>query len=540
MKKIGRNEICPCGSGLKFKKCHGALESLDRMENAIAAAEEARKQQLAHDHQRARQQGLGRPIVSARLGDGYQLVAVRGRLFHSKNWKTFHDFLIDYLKDAMGGEWGNAELQKPLEARHPLLLWYHKMCEQQRPIIKEPGAVTKGVMKGAFAAYLNLAYDLYLLEHNAELQSKLIARMQHVEHFWGARYEASVAATLVRAGFSIEFEDEDDRKSSHCEYTAISQRSGRQFSVEVKRSESGRITRQLVRALKKHAAHPRIVFIDINSPGAKDGQFPPAYLQRAFDQLRRFEAVDPQAARLPPAYVFFTNAPWEHHLDETGIPRFSLADGFHLDDFKLDRAFPSLRAAIDSKAAHSDMHHLLDSMQKHASIPATFDGENPELAFSDTQPRFSIGSKLAVPNGDGSLIGTLTSGVVLEAEEASMCCVQKDDGTSVIVKVAMTEAEFAAWKTHPETFFGELSRNHSVKSPIEAYEFVLASYVQTPKEKLLDLLANASDWEALSKLDQPELARVFSERMASHMFSTAPAPQAPPLRSKWGQSRKNR
>ncbi|MGE0682771.1 MAG: SEC-C metal-binding domain-containing protein [Candidatus Binatia bacterium] len=22
--KVGRNELCPCGSGKKFKKCHGA------------------------------------------------------------------------------------------------------------------------------------------------------------------------------------------------------------------------------------------------------------------------------------------------------------------------------------------------------------------------------------------------------------------------------------------------------------------------------------------------------------------------------------
>jgi preprotein translocase subunit SecA len=22
--KVGRNEMCPCGSGKKFKKCHGA------------------------------------------------------------------------------------------------------------------------------------------------------------------------------------------------------------------------------------------------------------------------------------------------------------------------------------------------------------------------------------------------------------------------------------------------------------------------------------------------------------------------------------
>jgi preprotein translocase subunit SecA len=26
-RKVGRNEPCPCGSGRKFKQCHGALES---------------------------------------------------------------------------------------------------------------------------------------------------------------------------------------------------------------------------------------------------------------------------------------------------------------------------------------------------------------------------------------------------------------------------------------------------------------------------------------------------------------------------------
>jgi preprotein translocase subunit SecA len=28
-RKIGRNEPCPCGSGKKFKHCHGALSSVE-------------------------------------------------------------------------------------------------------------------------------------------------------------------------------------------------------------------------------------------------------------------------------------------------------------------------------------------------------------------------------------------------------------------------------------------------------------------------------------------------------------------------------
>ena len=28
-KKIGRNELCPCGSGKKYKRCHGRLEYVE-------------------------------------------------------------------------------------------------------------------------------------------------------------------------------------------------------------------------------------------------------------------------------------------------------------------------------------------------------------------------------------------------------------------------------------------------------------------------------------------------------------------------------
>jgi preprotein translocase subunit SecA len=37
--KIGRNDPCPCGSGLKFKKCHGAaLDDSDGSDNDAPAA----------------------------------------------------------------------------------------------------------------------------------------------------------------------------------------------------------------------------------------------------------------------------------------------------------------------------------------------------------------------------------------------------------------------------------------------------------------------------------------------------------------------
>ena len=129
MIKVGRNESCPCGSGKKFKKCHGDLARLDRVTSAISAAPVMLARHEAAEQQRIEQQGLGKPIISARMDNGHQFVAVRNRLLYSKKWKTFHDFLGDYLKGALGTEWGNAELCKPFDQRHPILVWYHKLCE---------------------------------------------------------------------------------------------------------------------------------------------------------------------------------------------------------------------------------------------------------------------------------------------------------------------------------------------------------------------------------------------------------------------------
>jgi len=534
MTEVGRNELCPCGSGKKYKKCHGNSARMKWTTEATAAAPDMRARHEAKEHQRLEQQGLGRPIVATTTSNGYQFVAVKDRLLHSNRWKTFHDFLIDYLKVVIGAEWGNAELKKPLDQRHPILVWYHKLCEQLQLFIEEPGKVASARMTGAVAAYLHLAYDLYALDHNAELQAKLIERLRNTQNFSGARYEVQVAATLVRAGFTLVFENEDDRSTSHCEFTATNTQTGKQFSVEAKRPESGRVNRQLVRALKKAADHTRIIFIDLNTPDLSGGEAPPAFIQRALDLLRRFETLDPQAQRLPPAYVFLTNSPWEHHLDGAEWPLVALGDGFHIDEFKLDHAYPSLRAAINGRRAHSEMHELLKSMRAHSDIPATFDGDNPEFAFVNAEQRLTIGSRYVVPDEKGlEAEGVLASAVVIEHDMIAVCSVNTDDGRGIIFSAPLSEAELAAWKRHPETFFGEISRNRKCETVLDLYDFFLETYTKTPKEKLLELLAGSEDIEMLATSSQPELASVYCERIAEHAFaSMGPGPK-PVLESKW-------
>jgi hypothetical protein len=125
--KVGRNDPCPCGSGKKFKKCHGASMPQIPMKTQLPDPEALRKElariQALHK-QRQQQQGFGKSIVTT-VFEGYRIVAVGGKVFHSRSWKTFHDFLFDYIKMLLGSDWGNAELKKPREERHPILNWYH-------------------------------------------------------------------------------------------------------------------------------------------------------------------------------------------------------------------------------------------------------------------------------------------------------------------------------------------------------------------------------------------------------------------------------
>jgi hypothetical protein len=89
MTKIGRNKPCPCGSGRKYKHCHG------RPTAEPAAPIDVRRmmtQRMAEERIREIQQGRGRPIISAKLRE-HQMVAVGNTVHFSKTWKAFPDFL---------------------------------------------------------------------------------------------------------------------------------------------------------------------------------------------------------------------------------------------------------------------------------------------------------------------------------------------------------------------------------------------------------------------------------------------------------------
>lgn len=131
--KVGRNAPCPCGSGSKFKKCCGvpskAQETPFELPPELREAIQFEADQFnAKEHRRRLMQELGRPIISFEH-QGYRFVAVGATIHWSKTWKTFHDFLFEYMKHLLTPEWGLPESAKPSIQQHPLIRWIKQIAE---------------------------------------------------------------------------------------------------------------------------------------------------------------------------------------------------------------------------------------------------------------------------------------------------------------------------------------------------------------------------------------------------------------------------
>lgn len=523
--KIRRNAPCPCNSGKKFKHCHGQHRPAAPAGQYMTAAHHR-----ALQIQRERQQGLGRPIISGTLG-AHRIVAVKNQIHFSTKWKTFHDFLFDYIKRKLGPDWGTDEIAKPIEQRHPVLVWYDNLFQQQQKHANADSSISSMPANGAAISYLRLAYDLYSMEHNADLQAKLIGRLKNDDQFLPARYELFVAATMIRAGFDITLEDEDDRNSTHCEFDAIHRNSGRRFSVEAKcrNGDRTRVGRQLQRALAKHADYERIVFIELGIADLQVGDEVPREFKGALRLLRRLEGGnDHDSSPLPAAYVFLTNSPAHLNLDSTDTHTVVLGEGFQIPDFKLDSEFPSLRAAIDAHARDKALFDIFDSAREHAFPPVTFDGEIEEYALGvlDPRQRLIVGRRYHIADSNGGKrTGILTSATVAEQESKVYGALYFEDGTAEILAWDMPEAELNAWRRHPDTFFGEPTRkSKEAKGPLELYEFFYGSYRQTSTARLLELLHGAPDLEQLRSKSQEELASVYAERMTLAVMARHASP----------------
>ena len=232
-----------------------------------------------------RRYGHVRPCISMGF-HGRKFVAAGRRLYWSsdtKPWIYVPDFLLDYIPGVFGKEWGDAELAKPEPERHPLVQWRVDSIRYMNAQARQSDGSYVASPSGPLAAYMTFAFNLFAIEDNSRLDDTLLARLKNKDQFQGARHEVFAEATCLRAGFSIEREDERDGARRHAEFTAKHKSTAQLVSIEAKsRHRPGVLGRPgipqphermsirfgglLNDAIAKNPAHPLVVFIDTNLP----------------------------------------------------------------------------------------------------------------------------------------------------------------------------------------------------------------------------------------------------------------------------------
>jgi len=528
---ISRNQPCHCGSGKKFKHCHGSFRQEVQPVSSRFFAQAVRRYQ-ADEKIRESQQGLGRPFISTKAA-GHQVVAVGKRVFWSKTWKTIPDFLSDYIKMTLGPDWGNTEIQKPLAERHPVMQWYDVLCRYQAKCIRKPGEVTNSEVTGVVSCYLGLAYSLYLIAHNVELQARMVRRILDPSQFQGAYYELIVANILIRAGFTLVLEDETDGASKHCEFAAISKATGKRYWVEAKmRAVAGllgrterdggndlnplsRLNKHITDALRKPAADERLIFTDLNTDYDPNTGDKPGWVKPATAMLQRYERNHPEVK----AYVIVTNTPF-HRMLNVPAPIMAMPYGLGMPDFNRP-GFYRLSEAYLNKRKHVDAMNICDTLAKYAAFPMTFDGTLPSEAFGRAPNRIRIGDTYQFTDA-GNMVGTVTSATVHESERKIYVSVTSSDGKSYILSEDMTDDALADYKAHPEAYFGEIRPvSRKIKNEYELFEFFMDANRSLTRAQLMIRMGPYFKPGELDKQTDDMLLAIYCEGLVA----MAPKPE---------------
>ncbi|WP_242512338.1 hypothetical protein [Pseudolysobacter antarcticus] len=491
------------------------------------AAEESVANSAAAEYQRVKQQGKGRPIISKSL-KGWRFVAVGSRVMYGK-WPAFSDFLLDHLKCTLGLAWGQSEMVKAPVEQHPLIKALAALDGVSK---KHPPDPLSGLREmpeyGAVRAVFGLAYDLYLIAHHldgptdGEAFELLLSRLRQTQQFFGARHEARVAGMLLRSGFILQWEDEEnDRSKRHGEFTATFPPTARSFWVECKMRQSDgslTFTHLVTGALKKETMLDRLVFVELHQATAPIDPQTGGWVPSAIRKLRELEQ-QPNSAALPPAYIIVSNFPDYHYLVEVPEGAGMALEGFKTDSYRFE--FAPLPEIIADREENPEIESLWRSIEEHDAIPTTFDGS---ILGIDQHNRLLIGNRYDLGvDGIGILRQALVQG------DKAMCVMEMADGTTPFFQFDLTAAEVEAWRQHPETFFGQIDRNQSplTNDPVDLYSFFAGGYANADRDFLLGELAGEPDIDALRCADQENVVKRFALRTTEQAIRMSGPSQEP-------------
>lgn len=317
-------------------------------------------------------------IISTAHKD-FRFVAAGSKLFLIGSKDTFHDFLVEYLQQVISKAWIESERIKASD--HQLIKWIDSTNAMKVSMERGDKEFFSFIPNNNIAAFMNLAYDLFIIDHNHRLQQDIVKRLKLADQFHGVRYELFVTAICIKAGLKIDYENEKDRRKKHVEFIAFDDSTKQKIGVEAKykirenpgnsstlldKIKVGNITRLINDATAKNPGLSQFVFIELN--------LPPEQSQILLSGKDAFQTMIHQTNQIKKAMdgkdlfnaVFFTNhAPF-----------------FGRDDERVSKMDFSLMISQNPKYQLFKQQAIIDKITKalliHEKIPSHF----PEVTLT--------------------------------------------------------------------------------------------------------------------------------------------------------------
>ncbi|MEX2615918.1 MAG: SEC-C domain-containing protein [Alphaproteobacteria bacterium] len=348
-KRTRLKQPCHCGSGVRYDKCHYRRDNVAQGAIRIFQEKVNTRELFIGNHGHIRKPQL------LKMGDRH-IVTIGNQIFQQINPGPYNfvNAIIDCALHVFGDIFLEAEENKPFEDRHPAIQWLHAYSDHHNNTLAREDAKPEDFQFGIGAAWIRLAYDLYTIRDNAELQEIMCKRILNPDTFQAARHELWVAALFVAAGFEINFENESDNSKRHPEFIAMEKETGIEVAVEAKSRRRQGIkgftggnpftkadkvgARGLVLdAYKKSGDIPLYVFIDVNLPPAPEEQ-QQAWFQELDDMMNDL-AVEGYYDPCPAHAIFFHNDP-SHFIDRLISNDTDKLWIKHYEDKNPDKLFP--------------------------------------------------------------------------------------------------------------------------------------------------------------------------------------------------------
>lgn len=311
------------------------------------------------------------PIRAKHMGVAYQFIGHGS--FLRGNWITFVDFLMEYMVEMLSSTWGNAEIAKPVSKRHQMVKFYQEFCRWQQRNGAVEGTVQGADVTGYVQEYFSIAWDLFVAQDNFQLPQDLLDRIKNRKNYQGAWYELYIISSLLRAGCSLEYEDERNGNTRHVELHATDARTKQVMAVEAKsrhrngaldfRDKTQRdsvslgIQKLIDDAMRKPTLAPYYVFIDVNFGIIGVEDFFLQYRDEICSIIDALEEKHDKGLGSPLSGYFITNNP-THYIGNELVPPGS---GFDL--------FIEAKKPRNGKCSAEFLSRVGDGLRKHESIP---------------------------------------------------------------------------------------------------------------------------------------------------------------------------